>query len=26
MAGQQPQREWFEKDYYAVLGVSSSTA
>jgi len=24
MAGQQPQREWFEKDYYAVLGVSSS--
>ncbi|MFM8390716.1 MAG: DnaJ domain-containing protein, partial [Actinomycetota bacterium] len=19
-----PQREWFEKDYYAVLGVSQS--
>jgi molecular chaperone DnaJ len=26
MAGQQPQREWFEKDYYAVLGVATDAS
>jgi molecular chaperone DnaJ len=26
MADAQPQREWFEKDYYAVLGVSSDAS
>ncbi len=26
MASQQPQREWFEKDYYAVLGVASDAS
>lgn len=26
MAPQQPQREWFEKDYYAVLGVPSDAS
>ena len=26
MAQQAPQREWFEKDYYKVLGVSESAS
>ena len=26
VAPQQPQREWFEKDYYAVLGVASDAS